>query len=136
MFCLDTSALLDAGTRWYPLDLFPSLWTKLSKAAEDGVIVSPDEVLREISKKDDGDDPVYTGLAGLKRVDDAANQLGCLAGARRGFNDKALVERRTDSLSSEFVLSHGVSRNSFKTARRSGALRRIRDSSYGPQISL
>jgi hypothetical protein len=53
LFCLDTSALLDAGTRWYPRDLFPSLWTKLTEAADNDVIVSPDEVLRELSKKDD-----------------------------------------------------------------------------------
>ena len=89
-----------------------------------------------LAREGDGDNSVDAGLAGLERIDDPANQFGRLAGACSGFDDKALVKRSSDAFSRLLIAAHGVSRNSSKTARRSDALRWIRVSSYGPQISL
>lgn len=53
-YCFDTSALLQCWARYYPIDVFPGLWDRLATMIEDGEIQSPDEVGREIAKKDDG----------------------------------------------------------------------------------
>lgn len=53
LYCFDTSALMDAWNRYYPPDVLPPLWDKLDLFASSGVAISPDEVLRELSKKDD-----------------------------------------------------------------------------------
>lgn len=39
-YCMDTSALLDAGVRYYPSDTFPSLWTKMDHSIDEGVIIA------------------------------------------------------------------------------------------------
>ena len=52
-YCIDTSALMDAWVRWYPIDLFPSLWRRVDKLIADKELYSPEEVLIEISKKED-----------------------------------------------------------------------------------
>lgn len=53
IYCLDTSAILDGWVRFYPPDVLPTLWEKLERAIEDGAIISPDDVLIELKKKDD-----------------------------------------------------------------------------------
>jgi hypothetical protein len=53
MYSLDTSALLDGGRRYYPPDVFPPLWEKLSELIQGGKLSSPDEVREELKKKDD-----------------------------------------------------------------------------------
>lgn len=53
MYCLDTSSLLDASVRYYPIDIFPTLWSKLDIIVENGELIAPDEVLHELEKKDD-----------------------------------------------------------------------------------
>jgi len=53
-YSLDTSGILDAWTRHYPPDVFPSIWDHMDKAAQSGVILVIDEVMRELEKKDDG----------------------------------------------------------------------------------
>lgn len=53
-YCLDTSALLEGWARYYPPDVFPSLWTRLDGLVGRGDVVCPDEVLVELEKKDDG----------------------------------------------------------------------------------
>lgn len=54
MYSVDTSAFLDAWTRYYPLDVFPTIWSQMDRAARDGTLFACDEVLRELGKKDDG----------------------------------------------------------------------------------
>jgi hypothetical protein len=54
MFSVDTSAFLDAWARHYPLNIFPTLWAYMEKAAKDGVIKVSEEVVEELSRKDDG----------------------------------------------------------------------------------
>jgi len=53
-YSIDTSAFLDAWVRNYPQDVFPGLWARMHEAAEAGVLLVSDEVVNELSKKDDG----------------------------------------------------------------------------------
>jgi rRNA-processing protein FCF1 len=53
MYCIDTSALVDGWIRYYPPDVFPTLWTKLEEMVDAKKVVAPDEVLRELEKKED-----------------------------------------------------------------------------------
>lgn len=53
MYCIDTSALVDGWTRYYPPDVFPPLWSKLEEMIHGEQLAAPDEVLRELSKKED-----------------------------------------------------------------------------------
>lgn len=44
---------MDCRLRYYPPDVFPSLWKQFEGLFEDGILVSHEEVLREISRKSD-----------------------------------------------------------------------------------
>lgn len=52
-YCIDTSALLDGWVRHYPPDVFPALWDNLESMIDSGDLISSDEVLNELSQKDD-----------------------------------------------------------------------------------
>ena len=52
-YSIDTSALLDAWVRWYPPDLFPSVWDNLSPKFGSQQIVASDEVFNELERKSD-----------------------------------------------------------------------------------
>lgn len=52
-YSIDTSALMDAWSRWYPPDLFPSLWGRLEQSTDDQQIVASEEVRNELERKDD-----------------------------------------------------------------------------------
>jgi Domain of unknown function (DUF4411) len=52
-YSLDTSGFLDAWLRYYPIDVFPSIWERLDGATKGGILFASDEVLRELEKKDD-----------------------------------------------------------------------------------
>src|SRR5438876_11876620 len=52
-FCVDTSAWMDGWQRYYPQDVFPSLWAKLEEPISSGQIVSSEEVYVELKKKAD-----------------------------------------------------------------------------------
>ncbi len=45
---------MDGWIRYYPPDVFPALWTNLETMIAQRCIISPDEVLHELEKKDDG----------------------------------------------------------------------------------
>lgn len=53
-YSIDTSAFLDAWVRNYPIDVFPTIWEQMDKAARNGTLFASDEVLRELERKDDG----------------------------------------------------------------------------------
>lgn len=53
-FSIDTSSLIQAWSRAYPLDTFPTFWDKMSGIVGQGVIITPDVVLDELKRKDDG----------------------------------------------------------------------------------
>ena len=52
-YCIDTSALIDLWRRFYPPDVFPSLWQKIEKLISQGWLIAPREVLKELEQKDD-----------------------------------------------------------------------------------
>lgn len=52
-YSVDTSALLDGWRRYYPPDVFPPVWEKLDKLIKDEILVASEEVLFELSRKDD-----------------------------------------------------------------------------------
>ena len=52
-YCVDTSAWLDGWQRYYPRDVFPSLWTELEDRIADGDILASEEVYVEVERKAD-----------------------------------------------------------------------------------
>lgn len=52
-YCIDTSAILDGWVRYYPRDVFPTLWDNLEGMIAKRRLVAPQEVLLELSKNDD-----------------------------------------------------------------------------------
>ncbi len=51
-YSIDSSGILDLF-RYYPPDVFPTIWTQMDVAARSGLILAIDEVYRELEKKDD-----------------------------------------------------------------------------------
>jgi Domain of unknown function (DUF4411) len=52
-YCVDTSGWLDGWRRQYPLDVFPTLWTRIDQEVQSGKIIASEEVYVELAKKDD-----------------------------------------------------------------------------------
>ena len=52
-YCIDTSALIHAWRRSYPIKNFPSVWDRIGDLIRDGRLLSSTEVLHELKKKDD-----------------------------------------------------------------------------------
>lgn len=55
-YCIDTSAFVEAGTRRWPIDVFPTVWDELDRVAARGQFVAPEEVFYELRAKAD---PLY-----------------------------------------------------------------------------
>ena len=53
VYSIDTSALLDGWNRYYPCDVFPSLWDRFDDLIEAGELIASEEVLVELERKDD-----------------------------------------------------------------------------------
>lgn len=51
-YSIDSSGVLDLF-RYYPPDVFPSIWAQVETATKGGLILAIDEVYRELEKKDD-----------------------------------------------------------------------------------
>jgi hypothetical protein len=51
-YSIDSSGILDLF-RYYPPDVFPTIWTQMDSAASGGIVFAIDEVYRELEKKDD-----------------------------------------------------------------------------------
>jgi Zn-dependent peptidase ImmA (M78 family) len=52
-YSIDTSALIEAWVRSYPLDVFPTLWKQIEQLIRNGRLTAIDEVLRELERKVD-----------------------------------------------------------------------------------
>ena len=52
-YSIDTSALLDGWTRYYPPDVFPGLWRRLEGLVEQGHLNATEEVRVELERKSD-----------------------------------------------------------------------------------
>lgn len=53
-YVFDTSSLVRAWYEAYPIDVVATFWDRLHDAIGSGVVIAPDEVLRETSKRSDG----------------------------------------------------------------------------------
>lgn len=53
VYCIDTSSLIAAWQERYPIENFPSFWTKLDELIDDGRLIAPIEVLNEMKKRSD-----------------------------------------------------------------------------------
>jgi hypothetical protein len=53
VYCIDTSALVAAWQERYPPENFPRLWTRFEELIDDGRLVAPIEVRREIARRSD-----------------------------------------------------------------------------------
>lgn len=51
-YVIDSSSLIELNRR-YPIDIFPSLWKNVETLVDKGWLISPREVLKEISVMDD-----------------------------------------------------------------------------------
>lgn len=52
-YCVDTSAWMDGWQRYYPNDVFPTLWQRLHDRITAGEIIASEEVYVELARKDD-----------------------------------------------------------------------------------
>lgn len=52
-YSVDTSALIQAWRRYYPIDVFPTLWDRIAQLVMQGDLVATEEVFVELEKKDD-----------------------------------------------------------------------------------
>jgi hypothetical protein len=51
-YVIDSSSLIELNRR-YPIDVFPSLWVRVEKLIEKELLISHNEVLKEVSLMDD-----------------------------------------------------------------------------------
>jgi len=52
IYIVDTSSFISLMI-WNPIDIFPSVWSKLSEMGKQGLIIAPMEVRKELAVKDD-----------------------------------------------------------------------------------
>lgn len=53
VYCIDTSTIIDAGERYYPIDVFPGFWEKLDKLIIAGRLKAPETLIDELEGKAD-----------------------------------------------------------------------------------
>jgi hypothetical protein len=53
LYSLDTSALMDAWHRHYPVDVIPALWRAIEEGVTEGRFFAAEEVKTELARKDD-----------------------------------------------------------------------------------
>jgi hypothetical protein len=63
VYCIDTSSLIELKIK-YPREVFPTLWEKMEELIQNGRIIAPIEVKKEIEK---GDDELKKWVRGKKR---------------------------------------------------------------------
>jgi len=54
IYCFDTSAWLDCWRRWYPQTTFKTLWLNFDDLMTKGQIITPSEIVQELSVVEDG----------------------------------------------------------------------------------
>ena len=53
MYSIDTSAVLDGWIRYYPPDVFGTVWAHLEQLGRSGQLFATEEVIVELEKKDE-----------------------------------------------------------------------------------
>jgi Domain of unknown function (DUF4411) len=65
IYCIDTSALIEAWQVDYPIENFPRFWHRMDELIKAGRLVAPGEVLREVTKRSD---ELHTWLNARKQM--------------------------------------------------------------------
>lgn len=50
IYAMDTSALIDARDKWYPVGCFPTLWSQVERLTTQKRMIAPDVVLDELER--------------------------------------------------------------------------------------
>jgi hypothetical protein len=53
IYCIDTSTIIDAGERYYPIDIFPAFWDRLDELIKSGRLKAPQTLIDELEGKDE-----------------------------------------------------------------------------------
>jgi hypothetical protein len=53
VYSIDTSTMIDAGERYYPIDIFPGFWERLDGLVDAGRLKAPATLIDELKEKDD-----------------------------------------------------------------------------------
>lgn len=53
IYCFDSSAFIDSWRRYYPPDIFPSVWEEFERLINEGRIIVPKEVEKELLNGND-----------------------------------------------------------------------------------
>ncbi|MDS4054985.1 DUF4411 family protein [Accumulibacter sp.] len=52
-YCIDTNVFIDAGERYYPIDIVPGFWTNFNELIAAGRMKAPEMLVEELERKDD-----------------------------------------------------------------------------------
>jgi len=53
IYSFDSSAFINGWHRYYPPDIFPTIWSDIDNLSQEGRLIATEEVLKELEKKDD-----------------------------------------------------------------------------------
>ncbi|MGO9605152.1 MAG: DUF4411 family protein [Candidatus Binataceae bacterium] len=101
-YSIDTSAILDGWTRFYPPRTFPSLWKKVEGLITAGELRATDEVLRELERKDD---EVYAWAKGTALFLPVDGPIQGAVAAILAAHQRLVDTRRNRSSADPFVIA-------------------------------
>lgn len=52
-YCIDTNVFIDAGERYYPIDIVPGFWENVDGLIASGRMKAPEMLIEELERKDD-----------------------------------------------------------------------------------
>ena len=52
-YCIDTNVFIDAGERYYPIDIVPGFWANFEELILAGRMKAPEMLIEELERKDD-----------------------------------------------------------------------------------
>ena len=108
-YCVDTSGWLDGWQRHYPMDVFPTLWTKLDVLVSAGEIIATEEVYFEIKRKaDDLHDWIQARKHMLIPLDEVIQSRAVLL---LGEFPRLVDTLRNRSKADPFVIATAIERN-------------------------
>jgi len=107
-YSIDSSGVLDLF-RYYPPDVFPTIWSQLDDAATRGNIFAIDEVFRELEKKDD--DAFQWLKARVAMVVAIDNEIQQRVTAILAEHARLVDTRRNRSSGDPFVIALAQARN-------------------------
>jgi hypothetical protein len=105
VFVFDSSAFINGSRHHYHLDTMPSVWRLVEDAIDDGRVIVPREVYREVLDQEDAISKLLKGHEGV--VADPSRQVQKRAGQLQGEFPKPGLRDKADP----FVMAEAESRN-------------------------